>query len=37
MAATYSTGEVGQMMAALRFGRIACVGDDWEGSLPLKY
>jgi hypothetical protein len=36
MAATYSTGEVGHMMAALRFGKIACVGDDWAGSLPLK-
>lgn len=36
MAASYATGESGQMMAALGFGQIACVGDDWEGTLPLK-
>jgi hypothetical protein len=36
MATTYSSGDVGQLMAALGFARIACVGDDWEGSLPLK-
>ena len=36
MAASYATGESGQMMAALGFAQIACVGDDWEGEMPLK-
>ena len=36
MAASYATGESGQMMAALGFAEIACVGDNWEGEMPLK-
>jgi hypothetical protein len=33
----FSKGDDGKMMATFGFKRVACVGDEWSGSLPLEY